>query len=64
MDLEIMFDESLPPDVAYVRTGPEPDAVKVTVSPDVEAITLSILNQEVSFAIADAVDNLPNMPDE
>jgi hypothetical protein len=52
-DLELTFDASMPPHAVYATV--DGDSVQVTVSPAVEADALSILDQPLGLAVAEAV---------
>ena len=52
-DVELIFDGSMPPHAVYATV--DGDTVRVTVSPDVEADVLSILDQPLGLAVAKAV---------
>jgi hypothetical protein len=52
-DVELIFEDSMPPHA--VSAAVDGDTVRVTVSPDVEADVLSILDQPLGLAVAKAV---------
>jgi hypothetical protein len=52
-DVELIFDGSMSPHA--VSATVDGDTVRVTVSPDVEADALSVLDQPLGLAVAEAV---------
>jgi len=53
-DIEITYDARWPTNAVFAEV--DGDTVRVTISPDVEAGALSVLDQSIALAVADAVD--------
>jgi hypothetical protein len=53
IDLEIVVDRQMPRHAVYATA--DGDAVRVTVSPEIEPAVLGVLNEQIGSTIADAL---------